>query len=35
MKKIIGYYWDGTSHFVIYQKPNGSTMMRREHDKRR
>jgi hypothetical protein len=32
MKEIIGYYWDGTYHWTIYQKPNGSTMMRREHD---
>jgi hypothetical protein len=35
MKEIVGYYWDGTYHWTIYKKPNGSTMMRREHDKRR
>jgi hypothetical protein len=35
MKEIIGYYWDGKYHWTIYQKSNGSTMMRREHDKRR
>lgn len=30
MKKIVGYYWDGKSHWTIYQKPNGSTLIRKE-----
>ena len=29
MKKIIGYYWDGQCHWTIYQKPNGSTIMKK------
>jgi hypothetical protein len=28
-RSIIGYYWDGTSHWTIYQKPNGSTVMKK------
>jgi len=24
-KEIIGYYWDGTYSWVIYQYPNGAT----------
>jgi hypothetical protein len=30
---IIGYYWDGKNHWIIYQKPNG-TMIRKKDDKR-
>ena len=26
---IIGYYWDGKNHWTIYQKPNGSTVMKK------
>ena len=26
---IIGYYWDGTTSWTIYQKPNGSTLMKK------
>ena len=31
---IIGYYWDGKNHWTIYQKPNGTTI-RKKDDKRR
>jgi hypothetical protein len=34
-RRLIGYYWDGKSHWTIYKKSNGSTMMRKKHDKRR
>jgi hypothetical protein len=30
---IIGYYWDGKNHWTIYQKPNGTTI-RKKDDKR-
>jgi hypothetical protein len=26
---IIGYYWDGATSWTIYQKPNGSTLMKK------
>jgi hypothetical protein len=26
---IIGFYWDGTTSWTIYQKPNGSTLMKK------
>jgi hypothetical protein len=28
-RSIIGYYWDGANHWTIYQKPNGSTVMKK------
>jgi hypothetical protein len=28
-RSIIGYYWDGTSHWTIYQKPNGDTIIKK------
>jgi len=27
MKHIVGYYWDGKEHYVIYQDENGNTNM--------
>lgn len=27
--EIVGYYWDGKNHWTIYQKPNGTTIMRK------
>jgi len=27
MKQVIGYYWDGKDHYVIYQYENGTTKM--------
>jgi hypothetical protein len=27
--EIIGYYWDGATSWTIYQKPNGSTVMKK------
>jgi hypothetical protein len=28
-RSIIGYYWDGATSWTIYQKPNGSTVMKK------
>jgi hypothetical protein len=28
-RSIIGYYWDGATSWTIYQKPNGSTIMKK------
>jgi hypothetical protein len=28
--EIVGYYWDGKNHWTIYQKPNGSTVMKKK-----
>jgi hypothetical protein len=28
-RSIIGYYWDGATSWTIYQKPNGSTGMKK------
>jgi len=27
MKELVGYYWDGKDHYVIYQDENGNTQM--------
>jgi hypothetical protein len=27
--EIVGYYWDGSNHWTIYQKPNGNTVMKK------
>jgi len=27
MKHIVGYYWDGKEHYVIYQDEDGNTKM--------
>jgi hypothetical protein len=27
MKTIVGYYWDGKEHYVIYQDEDGNTNM--------
>jgi hypothetical protein len=28
-RSIIGYYWDGATSWTLYQKPNGSTVMKK------
>ena len=27
--EIVGHYWDGATSWTIYQKPNGSTVMKK------
>ena len=27
MKELVGYYWDGKDHYVIYQNEKGNTHM--------
>jgi hypothetical protein len=26
-KTIVGYYWDGTNHYIIYEDDHGNTKM--------